>query len=109
MTIHCFKQSECHDFITRCIKDIEFQPDSVQAGLSSVLLQTISVTSKRLQQIVATDVFAKMLYDLVKNQTPEMRHIAYLTVLTSLTTKAVDSVNFMSLFEIDELNSNLMH
>lgn len=84
----------------------------MQAGLSSILLQTISVTSKRLQELVAYEVYVKMLYELGKKETPEMRHIAYLTVLTSLTSKAADSEIFMSLFEVaisNEMNASLFH
>jgi hypothetical protein len=52
-----------------------------------------------------------MLYDLMSNL-PEMRHIAYLTVLTSLTTKATESTLANHLFTLileDERHSTILY
>jgi len=87
------------------------QPDSMQAGLSSVLLQTISVTSMRLQELVIHDVVLKMLGEL-QNGIPEMRHVAYLSVLTSLVAKAAESSLFFALhttLNYDEQVVSLLH
>jgi hypothetical protein len=48
------------------------------------------VTSKQLQELIVRDVFNSMLVDLGRD-IPEMRHVAYLTVLTSLLTKVCDA------------------
>ena len=99
ISLHRFSQTECFDFIQRCIRDIEHQPDSLQAGLSSVLLQTISVTSTQLQDLVINAVFLKMLCEL-QGDIPEMRHVAYLTVLTSLVTKTSESPLYEALHQV---------
>jgi len=41
-------QSEVLDFIKRCMDSIEESPESMRAGLSSLLLKTIAVTSEHL-------------------------------------------------------------
>ena len=45
------------DFIRRCVSNIQESPESMQAGLSSLLLKTISITSVTLQEVVARDVY----------------------------------------------------
>ena len=49
--------TEVNEFISRCVKDIQSNPESMQAGLSSVLLKQISVTSSSLQGKVTKDVY----------------------------------------------------
>lgn len=63
-----------------------------------MLLQTIAVTSQQLQELVVHDVFNSMLNDLGRD-IPEMRHIAYLSVLTSLLTQAAESSLFQPLYD----------
>jgi len=68
----------------------------MQAGLSSVLLQTISVTSDRLQELILRNVYQKMLHDICTGgsagiKASEMHRVAYLTVLTSITAKAAEA------------------
>ena len=46
-------KSEMYEFINRCVSDIENQPDSMQAGLSSVLLYHISTTTELMQTVIA--------------------------------------------------------
>lgn len=70
----------------------------------------MQVNSRRLLEIVTEEVFIKMLYDL-RSSLPEMRHIAYLTVLTSLTTKATESTLANHLFALileDERHSSTL-
>lgn len=42
------KTTEVDDFIGRCLKDIYSNPESMQAGLSSILLKQIAVSSSKL-------------------------------------------------------------
>ena len=42
------EDTEVNEFITRCVNDIISSPESMQAGLSSVVLKQIAVTSWKL-------------------------------------------------------------
>lgn len=46
-------KSELCQFLDRCVSDIERSPESMQAGLSSVLLQEICVSTAKMQVAVA--------------------------------------------------------
>ena len=40
------KRSELYEFVSRCVEDIERAPDSMQAGLSAVLMNHVSQCSE---------------------------------------------------------------
>jgi hypothetical protein len=85
------KSSEPRKFIDRCLNDIERSPDSMSAGLSSILLQNICVASPKMQYVVGEYVFLPIVDDLDAKEIPILRRVAYLTVLTSLLTKVFET------------------
>ena len=80
-------KSELSQFLDRCVSDIEKSPESMQAGLSSVLLQEICLSTAKMQVAVAKQVFLRMIAEMAQ-QIPLNRRVAYLTVLTGLLSKA---------------------
>ena len=79
------ENAEVNEFINRCVEDIQSSPESMQAGLSSVLLKQISVTSSSLQYKITKDVYLNIIGKLCQAEEPIINQIAYLTVLTGLT------------------------
>ena len=45
------------DFIDKCVTEIQESPESMRAGMSSVLLKTIATTSVSLQDAVGKQVY----------------------------------------------------
>ena len=78
-------QAEVLDFIKRCMDSIEESPESMQAGLSSLLLKTIAVTSETLQELIAVNVYLYLVAQVCNSEVRIVNQIAYLSVLTSLT------------------------
>jgi len=76
-------KSELSLFLDRCVTDIEQSPESLQAGLSSVLLQEICVSTPKMQVAIAKQVFLRMVAEM-DQPIPLSRRVAYLTVLTGL-------------------------
>ena len=63
----------------------------MQAGLSSLLLKTIAVTSRPLQEMVTTDVYLTIVDQVVSKDVKIVNEVAYLTVLISLTQTIADT------------------
>ena len=78
------EDTEVSEFITRCVNDITSGPESMQAGLSSVVLKQIAITSAILQNKVTNDVLLKLSDSLIKQDVPIIAQVAYLTVITGL-------------------------
>ena len=53
--------SEVLDFVQRCIESIEESPESMRAGLSSLLLKKIAISSEQLQTVIVRNVYLKLL------------------------------------------------
>jgi len=84
-------QSEVLDFISRCMDSIEESPESMRAGLSSLLLKTIAVSSEPLQEVIIGNVYLKLVDQVCSQEVRVVNQVAYLTVLTSLTEAIADS------------------
>lgn len=84
-------RQEVREFIQRCVANIQDSPESMQAGLSSLLLKTIAVTSRSLQEMVATDVYLNIVDQIVSSSVKIVNEVAYLTVLISLTQTIADT------------------
>jgi len=63
----------------------------MQAGLSSVLLKQISVTTSRLQVKVTKDVYLNIIEKLCQGEEPIVNQVAYLTVVIGLTQAVANS------------------
>lgn len=63
----------------------------MHAGLSSLLLKTIAITSQPLQEMVARDVYIPIVDQVVSRHVKMVNQVAYLTVLISLTQTIADS------------------
>lgn len=91
------------------MEDIERSPESMSAGLSSVLLQNICTVSTKTLNLVVKYVFLNIVKDLESNEIPKVRRVAYLTVLTTLLTAISDaklSKEFLQQFtHINELKN----
>ena len=79
------------EFIQRCVTNIQESPESMHAGLSSLLLKTIAITSQPLQEMVARDVYLPIVDQVVSRHVKMVNQVAYLTVLISLTQTVADS------------------
>ena len=73
--------SEIKQFVARCLGDITKQPESIQAGLSSVLLGLIIRHCPKMQQTIANDVFRRLLADMEEPTLPLAKRVAFLSVL----------------------------
>ena len=85
------ENEEINEFINRCVQDIQSSPESMQAGLSSVLLKQISVTTSRLQVKVTKDVYLNIVEKLCQGEEPIVNQVAYLTVVIGLTQAVANS------------------
>ena len=66
-------------------------PESMRAGLSSLLLKTIAVSSEPLQELIIANVYLKLIDQVVSLEVRIVNQVAYLTVLTSLTEAIAES------------------
>ena len=78
-------------FIQRCVSDIQQSPESMHAGLSSLLLKTIAITSVPLQEVVSKRVYSPIVDQVIASEVKIVNQVAYLTVLTNLTQAIADS------------------
>ena len=88
------EDTEVSEFISRCVNDIISSPESMQAGLSSVVLKQIAISSVNLQTIVTKDVLLKLTDSIVKEDAPIISQVAYLTVITGLLEAAASCNTF---------------
>ena len=84
-------RTEVLEFIERCVTNIKDSPESMQAGLSCLLLKTIAITSHALQEVVARDVYLVIIDHVVSENVQMVNQVAYLTVLISLTQAIADN------------------
>ena len=101
--------SEVLEFITRCVSSIEQSPESMQAGLSSLLLKTIAITSEPLQEVVACNVYLNIVDQVVSESVRIVNQVAYLTVLISLTQAIADSNLYQPLIRTTLMNDQVSH
>jgi hypothetical protein len=85
------KSNEVDGFIQRCVSDIQESPESMHAGLSSLLLKTIAITTVSLQQVVARDVYLPIVDQVISKEVQIVNQVAYLTVLINLTQAVADN------------------
>ena len=78
-------------FIQRCVSDIQQSPESMHAGLSSLLLKKIAITSVPLQEVVSKRVYLPIVDQVIASEVKIVNQVAYLTVLTNLTQAIADS------------------
>lgn len=75
-------------FVNRCVGDIESGPESMQAGLSSLLLSTIAQSCSKMQIVIAKEVFIRLLQQLLTPACAMNKRVAFLSVLASLLNNA---------------------
>ena len=78
-------QTEVMEFIQRCVANIQESPESMQAGLSCLLLKAIAVASSGLQEVVGRYVYLAIVDQVINQEVKIVNQVAYLTVLISLT------------------------
>ncbi len=77
-------QSDLYQFVNRCVEDIEKAPDSMQAGMSAVLMSHVSQCSEQMQRVVAEHVFLRLMDQLLSDSIETSKRVAFTSVLTSL-------------------------